>query len=146
MYLVSAQHIQVSMRKKRQSATQAGLESDFTHSMSQLLDIGHADWECRTRIPEDQQFLIDQRGPRQMSMTTEDVVYRHAAAKYQKHKQEEEPRQLRHKEESTLTAAAVVLILPVKPQRHMNRIAGQTAQFQNIHYVSLVSHSPSVDH
>jgi len=69
--------------------------------MSQLLDIAHADWERRTWIPEDRQFLIDQRGPRQMSMTTED------AAKYQKRKQEEERHKLRHKEESTLMAAAV---------------------------------------
>ena len=44
-----------------------------------------------------------------MSLTTEDMVYRHAATKHQKRKQEEEPRQLRHKDESTLMAAAVVL-------------------------------------
>ena len=37
------------------------------------------------------------------------MVFRHAAAKYQKRKQEEERRKLQHKEESTLTAAAVVL-------------------------------------
>jgi len=77
--------------------------------MSQLFDIAHAKWERITSIPEDREFLIDRRGPRQMSMTTEDMVFRHAAAKYQKRKQEEERRRLRHKEESTLMAAAVVL-------------------------------------
>ena len=105
------QHIQVSKHKKRQSVTQAGKEDDFTRGMNQLLDIAHADWEVRTRIPEDRLFLIDQRGPRQMSMTTEDMVYKQAAASYQKRKQESERRYLRHKEESTSTAAPVDVVL-----------------------------------
>jgi len=63
------QHVQVSKHKKRQSATQAGLESDITHSMSQLFDTAHADCKNEHRFQKIE-FLIDQCGPRQMSMTT----------------------------------------------------------------------------
>lgn len=74
------EHIQVSKHKSRRSDTQVGLESDFTLRMNKLFDIAHADWEWRTKIQEDQLFIMNQRGPKQMSMTKEDIKYRHAAA------------------------------------------------------------------
>jgi len=55
-------HVSVSKNKQRRSsASQIGLETDFTLKMGQLFDIAHADWERKTFIHEDRQFLIDQR-------------------------------------------------------------------------------------
>jgi len=90
---IHQEHIRVSKNKHRRSETQVGLEIDFELNMSKLFDIAHADWERRSQIAEDRQFLIDQRGPRQMTMTdqrgprqmtmtTEDHNYKHAAEKY----------------------------------------------------------------
>ena len=76
--------------------------------MNKLFDIAHAEWERRTIIEEDRQFLLDQRGPRQMSMTTEDKTYTKAVGKYRKRKEKQEKRLQRYQENlnsSSLTVA-----------------------------------------
>src|ERR1700743_1324315 len=77
--------------------------------MNKLFDIAHAEWERKTTIETDRLFLIDQRGTRQMSMTSEDMNYRHAVAKSQKRKQEQERRYQRHASVSAASASTVIL-------------------------------------
>lgn len=89
-------HIKASKNRKRQSEAQITVEDDFTENLTTLFDIAHAEWEHLTRIPDDRMFLIDQRGPRLMVMTTEDMNFRQAAAKYIRRQKDEENRQVRH--------------------------------------------------
>ena len=89
-------HVNVSKHRSRQSAAQSVMESNFKLSTNKLFDIAHADWERRTTIQEDRQFLLDQRGPRQMSMTTEDKTYTKAITKYRRRKEEQEKLHQRH--------------------------------------------------
>ena len=105
-----AEHTKLSKHKQRRSANQLSLEADFTTMLSQLFDVAHADWERRTTIPEDRQFLMDQRGARKMSMTTEDLNYRRSAAKYLKRKQQEEQRRQRQSQEAESTDSTQSLI------------------------------------
>ena len=109
--LLHKKHVKVSKHKERQSsASQMQLETDFTLTMNQLFDIAHAAWERRTPIHEDRQFLIDQRGPRQMGMTTEDISYRQAVAKYHQRKENEHHRYERYKAQSSTAAASAVVL------------------------------------
>ena len=144
-------HIKISKHKHRRSASQDRLEADYKLMMSQLFDIAHADWECQTPVHEDRQFLIDQRGPRQMSMTTEDMQYRQAAAKYLKRKLEWKtvirnikPSQLQLLLSWSLRKIAILTV--IKPQYHMkfmnpkNCNVGQTSQPPNVHHLSPLNH------
>ena len=58
-----------------------------------LFDVAHADWHKLTKILADRQFLVDQRGPRNMSMGTEDTKFRGYAEKRLKRKMSEQQRQ-----------------------------------------------------
>jgi len=81
------QYSEIAKHKGRQSAAQLKVEDEFTSKINVLFDIAHADWERQIVIAVDRQFLIDQRGSRQMSMTTEDLSYRNSAAKSSERKQ-----------------------------------------------------------
>ena len=74
--------------------------------MGCVFDIAHADWEHRTKVVEDRNFLADQRGPRRMVMTTEDIKYRTATEKYLKRKQDEQRRKQQHEQELPLATTA----------------------------------------
>ena len=104
--ILHKEHCRVSKHKDSKSPAQVSSEEEFSKSMNILFDIAHADWDYRVIIQEDKNFLIDQRGPRQMSMSSEDMKYKQTFAKYRKRKHEEESRHQRHK--ALLSTAASV--------------------------------------
>ena len=78
-------YVRVAKNKHRKSAPQEKLEDQLTVHLSTLLDVAHADWHKLTKILADRQFLVDQRGPRNMSMGTQrtpssDVMLRSASS------------------------------------------------------------------
>lgn len=93
--------------KGRPSETQRGRELEFENELDKLFDIAHADALTMTKIKEDYDFLLDQRGNRKMFMAAEDKILA---------QKEERARQRRNKEEerrqkaiaSTSTAASNV--------------------------------------
>ena len=71
--------------------------------MNTLFDIAHGEWDCLIKINEDKQYLIDQRGPRKILMTSEDLMYKKAVVKYRKRKLEEKRRFEQHKESNIIS-------------------------------------------
>ena len=97
------QHVQVSKHRSRKSATQHSYQKKFTAKMNTLFDIAHGEWDCLIKINEDKQFLIDQRGPRKMLMTSEDLIYKKAVVKYRKSELEEKRPFQQHKESKIIS-------------------------------------------
>ena len=80
--------------KYRRSTAQHILETQFTVLLGKLFDIAHADWENKTKLLADRQFLVDQRSDRLMSMSTEGKTFRKAVEKQAiRRKQSEQTRQ-----------------------------------------------------
>ena len=100
---IHKQHAQVPKHRSRKSATQHSYQEKFTAKMSILCDIAHGEWDCLIKINEDRQFLIDQRGPRKMLMTSEDLMYKKAVVKYRKRKLEEKRHFEQHKESKIIS-------------------------------------------
>ena len=86
-------YIRVAKNKHRKSAAQEELETQLTAHLSKLFDIAHEDWQKLTKIHADRQYLVDQRGPRMMSMSTEDINFRRTAEKRLKRKLSEQQHQ-----------------------------------------------------
>ena len=120
---IHQEHVHVSKHKQRWTMTQLTKEDNFTTWLSQLFDIAHADWRHHTKNLEDRQFLIDQRGPRQMVMSNEDLNYRKAAAKHKKRKQDEECRHQRHTAELAQASAAVEFSLPSESSSNEDNVS-----------------------
>lgn len=58
---------------------QQKLETQFTMHLSMLFEIAHADWQ---NVLADRQFLVDQRGPRKMAISTEDTNFLRVTEKH----------------------------------------------------------------
>ena len=71
--------------------------------MNTLFDIAHGEWDCLIKINKNKQFLIDQRGPRKMLVTSEDLMYKKAVVKYRKRKLEEKRCFEQHKESKIIS-------------------------------------------
>ena len=80
------QYVRVAKNKHRKSAAQQKLETQLTMHLSLLFDVAHADWQKLTKVLADIQFLVDQRGPRKMAMSTEDTYFRRVTEKRHKRK------------------------------------------------------------
>ena len=76
-------------KQGRQTDRQREIEAEFIQSMTALFDIAHADSENIIRIPEDSQFLADQREGRKMTMGREDREFRLKEQKKMQRKLEE---------------------------------------------------------
>ena len=86
-------YVRVAKNKHRKSVAQEKLEAQLTVHLSTLFDVAHADWQKLTKLLADRQFLVDQRGPRKMSMSTEDTNFIRSAEKRLKRKLSEQQRQ-----------------------------------------------------
>ena len=82
------------------------LETDFSQLLDNVFDIAHADSESLIKIKQDWAFLRDQRGPREMIMTSEDKQFRKTEDKKQKRKQEE----MRRWEKQKIASAEAVAV------------------------------------
>ena len=100
---IHKEHVQVSKHRSRNSATQHSYQEKLTAKMNTLFDIAHGEWDCLIKINEDKQFLIGQRGPRKMLMTSEDLMYKKAVVKNRKRKLEEKRRFEQHKESKIIS-------------------------------------------
>ena len=76
--------------------------------MNALFDIAHGEWDCLIKINADKQFLIDQRGPQKMLMTSQDLMYKKAVVKYRKRMLEEKRRFEQHKESKIISTDTLV--------------------------------------
>jgi hypothetical protein len=86
-------HIKVGKNKTRRMKRQEELEEEFSIDLNKLFDVAHNNSEKLICIKEDWEFLLDQRGDRNMVMSGEDKLFRMAAEKRQKRKIEEIKRQ-----------------------------------------------------
>ena len=69
-------HDSLSRNKLRRNERQQFLESAFTASLAKLFDIAHSDCSQLIRIPQDLDFLEDQRSVRKMAMGSEDREFK----------------------------------------------------------------------
>ena len=80
-------------------------EQDFVNKLDLLFDVAHADALNLIKIDEDRHFLLDQRGKREMVMTTldKDLVKKQARSLQRQRDEEERRSRVKAKDMSTLT-------------------------------------------
>ena len=95
----------VHKNKGRRTDRQIEIEQDFTSYLDKLFDVAHADCKGMIKIKEDWAFLEDQRGPRKMMMTQEDLEFKHREEKRQKRANEELKRREKAKQNTEMAVA-----------------------------------------
>lgn len=102
-------YISVGKNKARQTDRQREIEAEFIQSMTVLFDVAHADSEKIIRIPEDSQFLADQREGRKMTMGHEDTEFRLKEQKKMQRKLEETRRTEKAKETQAMAETVTIV-------------------------------------
>ena len=102
-------YISVDKNKARQTDRQREIEAEFIQSMTVLFDVAHAASEKIIRIPEDGQFLADQREGRKMTMGPEDKEFRLKEQKKMKRKLEETRRTEKAKQTQAIAATVTLM-------------------------------------
>jgi hypothetical protein len=74
--MIYNKYVKTGKNKNRASERQRQIEKEFSEELKKLFDISHSDSEQRIKIPEDWNFLQDQRGQRMMIMGGEDKVFK----------------------------------------------------------------------
>ena len=95
----------IHKNKGRRTDRQIEIEEDFISLLDKLFDVAHADCKDMIKIKEDWTFLEDQRGPRKMMMTQEDLEFKRREERRQKRVRDELKRQEKAKQSTEMTVA-----------------------------------------